>query len=113
MCASHMSVGGQLSVSPASNVPLAQQKQGCGLFCINTLQVWLAFVALDRNPVCVMQALVMDTAGLSRQSKSLDSQLANIRHLCERTSGQLVRSAWVFSTALGIPSPLSETAAER
>lgn len=63
---------------------------------------------------CVLQALVMDTAALSRQSKSLDSQLANIRHLSEKTSGQLVRSAWVFSTALGIPSPLtSETAAER
>ena len=63
--------------------------------------------------VCVVQALVMDTAALSRQSKSLDNQLANIRHLSEKPSGQLVRSAWVFSNALGIPSPLSESAAER
>ena len=71
-----------------------------------------SFAALGVILACVLQALVMDTAGLSRQSKSLDSQLANIRHLSEKTSGQLVRSAWVFSTALGIPSPLSETSAE-
>lgn len=60
-----------------------------------------------------LQALVMDTAALSRQSKGLDSQLANIKHLSEKTSGQLVRSAWVFSNALGIPSPLSDNAADR
>lgn len=59
-----------------------------------------------------VQALVMDTAALSRQSKSLDGQLANIKHLSERTQGQLVRSSWVFSNALGIPSPLADTAPE-
>ncbi|DBA96228.1 hypothetical protein WJX82_006128 [Trebouxia sp. C0006] len=61
----------------------------------------------------IIRALVMDTAALSRQSKSLDGQLANIKHLSERTQGQLVRSSWVFSNALGIPSPLADTASER
>ena len=60
----------------------------------------------------LLQALVMDTAALSKQSKSLDSQLANIRHLSERTQGQLVRSSWVFSNALGIPSPVLDSGTE-
>lgn len=95
---------------------LAQQQQGCNPFaatgCIVRASNY-SFAAPGVTLACVLQALVMDTAGLSRQSKSLDSQLANIRHLSEKTSGQLVRSAWVFSTALGIPSPLSDTSAER
>lgn len=60
-----------------------------------------------------LQALVMDTAALSKQSKSLDGQLATIKHLSEGTQGQLVRASWVFSNALGIPSPLADTAVER
>ena len=85
------------------------------------MQLHVSANMLDLNiaPACPeqvymwVQALVMDTAALSKQSKSLDGQLADIKHLSERTQGQLVRSSWVFSNALGIPSPLADTASER
>ncbi len=79
----------------------------------NILKLNTAPPASPEKAFVWVQALVMDTAALSRQSKSLDGQLANIRHLSERTQGQLVRSSWVFSNALGIPSPLADTASER
>ncbi|KAK9829135.1 hypothetical protein WJX72_004082 [[Myrmecia] bisecta] len=61
----------------------------------------------------IVRALVLDTAALAKQTRSLDSHIHKVTRSNGKLQDALERSCFVFSSTLGIPPPIPLTSSGR